>query len=77
MACALTAAPLRSRRSAARAVAATLSGETTALDAYRERLLADYTHYLCTRHAYYADEQRWPTTPFWQRRHGTAQPISV
>ena len=57
-------------RSAARAVAATLGGDPTAFTAYRDRLLAGYTHYLCTRHAYYAAEQRWPTAPFWSRRHG-------
>ncbi len=59
-------------RNAARALAATLDGDSAAFTTYRDRLLADYTHYLCTRHAYYADEQRWPTAPFWSRRHGTA-----
>ena len=63
-------------RSAARAVAASLTGDPTAFPAYRDRLLADYTHYLCTRHAYYADEQRWPTAPFWLRRHGMRVPAS-
>jgi flavin-dependent dehydrogenase len=64
-------------KSAARAIAATLDGDTTAFTTYRDRLLADYTHYLCTRHAYYADERRWPTAPFWRRRHGNAQPHSA
>ncbi|HET9659817.1 MAG TPA: FAD-dependent oxidoreductase [Thermomicrobiales bacterium] len=66
---------LASGRSAARALAATLAGDPTAFPTYRDRLLAAYTHYLCTRHAYYADEPRWPTSPFWRRRHGTAQPL--
>ena len=64
-------------RSAARAVAATLDGDTTAFTTYRDRLLADYTHYLCTRHAYYADERRWPTSPLWRRRHDNPQQRSA
>ena len=64
-------------RSAARAIAATLDGDTTAFTTYRDRLLADYTHYLCTRHAYYADERRWPTSPFWRRRHDNPQQRSA
>jgi flavin-dependent dehydrogenase len=62
-------------RSAARAIAATHTGDPTAFPTYRDRILASYTHYLHTRHAYYADEQRWPTSPFWRRRHGTALPV--
>lgn len=56
-------------RSAAKAVMATLSGDRTAFAAYRERLFADYAHYLWMRHAYYAEEQRWTGEPFWERRH--------
>ncbi len=67
---------LANGRSAARAIAATLAGDPTAFAGYRDRLLASYTHYLCTRHAYYADEPRWSTFPFWRRRHG-AQPPSA
>ncbi len=60
---------------AARAVAATLGGDKRAFPAYRERLLAGYARYLCTRHAYYWDERRWPGTPFWSRRHGNAASV--
>lgn len=63
---------LASGRSAARAVAAHLQGDAAAFPAYRERLLADFTHYLHERHAYYASEQRWTASPYWQRRHGGA-----
>ncbi len=59
--------------SAARAVVATLGGDGIAFPAYRERLLADYARYLWARHAYYADERRWPDAPFWKRRHGNGQ----
>jgi len=62
-------------RSAARAIAATLAGDTTAFLAYRDRMFAHYARYLCTRHAYYADERRWPNSPFWQRRHGNPQSL--
>ena len=29
-----------------------------------------YNAYLSNRSAFYAQEQRWPTHPFWRRRHG-------
>jgi flavin-dependent dehydrogenase len=61
---------LANGRSAARAIAATLTGDPTAFSTYRDHLLANYTNYLCTRHAYYADEHRWPTSPYWRRRQG-------
>jgi flavin-dependent dehydrogenase len=54
---------------AAKAVSATLAGDDTAFAAYRERVLAGYARYLWQRHAYYMDEQRWPDSPFWGRRH--------
>lgn len=59
-------------RSAARALAATLDGDSAAFPAYRDRLLGGFTRYLATRHAFYAAEQRWSNAPFWQRRHGNA-----
>jgi hypothetical protein len=68
---------LAAGRSAAQAVAATLGGNPIAFTAYQERLLADYAHYLCIRHAYYADERRWPNSPYWERRHGNPQPACI
>lgn len=52
----------------ARAVAAALAGDATAFSAYEDRLLAGYARYLWTRQAYYAEEHRWPESPFWARR---------
>ena len=43
-------------------------GTARPVAAYAERLLADYARYLWDRHAYYADERRWPDSPFWARR---------
>ena len=57
---------------AARAVAATLAGDETAFAAYSERVFASYACYLWERHAYYADEQRWPDSPFWRRRQAAS-----
>ena len=53
---------------AAEAVVATLAGDEAAFARYTDRMRADFAHYLWLRHAYYADEQRWPEAPFWRRR---------
>jgi flavin-dependent dehydrogenase len=68
---------LASGTRAARAVAATLAGDGTVGAAYAERLRADYARYLWDRHAYYADEQRWPDSPFWARRRAASHPPSA
>jgi flavin-dependent dehydrogenase len=65
---------LASGMSAAKAVAATLAGDATAWAAYDERLRSGYAHYLWARHAYYADERRWPQSHFWARRQAGAHP---
>jgi flavin-dependent dehydrogenase len=57
---------------AARAVAACLRGDAAAITAYGDGILAEFARYLWLQHAYYAEEQRWPEAPFWQRRHGGA-----
>jgi flavin-dependent dehydrogenase len=64
-------------RRAARSVAAALGGDDTAFTTYRERLLTDYARYLWTRHKYYRDERRWPDSPFWERRHGSARALTA
>jgi 2-polyprenyl-6-methoxyphenol hydroxylase-like FAD-dependent oxidoreductase len=56
-------------RQAAAALAAALEGDSGALTAYAERLRAGYARYLWLRHAFHADERRWPAAPFWARRH--------
>jgi flavin-dependent dehydrogenase len=60
---------LASGRRAAEAIAATLAGDDGAFSAYTDHLLASYARYLVLRHAYYAEERRWPDAPFWARRH--------
>ena len=64
-------------RVAARAVAATLDGDVSARGAYIEQLRSDYARYLWERHAYYADERRWSSMPFWERRHANGQAHST
>lgn len=54
---------------AASAVLAALAGDDAAFSRYTDGIHADYARYLWLRHAYYAEEQRWPESPFWSRRH--------
>ncbi|MFN8593482.1 MAG: FAD-dependent oxidoreductase [Thermomicrobiales bacterium] len=62
---------------AARAAASWLAGDETAHAAYTDHVVGAFAHYLWLRHAYYADEQRWPEAPFWRRRHVSGrQPMS-
>jgi flavin-dependent dehydrogenase len=56
-------------RQAAATLVAALQGDAAALPAYGEGHRAGYARYLWSRHAYYADERRWPDAPFWKRRH--------
>ncbi len=53
---------------AATAIQAFLRGEQAAFEQYTHRIEQMYTDYLLNRTAYYTMEQRWPTSPFWQRR---------
>lgn len=45
-----------------------LGGDRTALHDYGKRIAAGYAVYVRMWRAYYADERRWPASPFWQRR---------
>lgn len=54
---------------AAATVIAHLGGDSGAFTAYAERITTGYATYLHLWRAYYADERRWPTAPFWHRRH--------
>jgi len=56
---------------AATSIQAYMSGEETALEHYSHRIKRMYADYLLQREAYYRMEQRWPTSPFWQRRRFT------
>jgi flavin-dependent dehydrogenase len=55
------------------AVHAHLSGDGSAVDAYARHV--DAVHAAYRRHlaAYYGIERRWPTHPFWSRRHAIGQ----
>lgn len=46
-----------------------LRGDSSGLDRYRRHIEREYAAYLTTRAVFYALEQRWPHTVFWQRRH--------
>jgi 2-polyprenyl-6-methoxyphenol hydroxylase-like FAD-dependent oxidoreductase len=59
---------LASGEAAARAVLDHLGGDTTALAGYASTNRRAFARYLIERCAYYRTEQRWPHSPFWQRR---------
>jgi flavin-dependent dehydrogenase len=46
-----------------------LAGDRPSLAEYAAQVQDEYGRYLQRRSAYYAVEQRWPCSPFWQRRH--------
>jgi flavin-dependent dehydrogenase len=54
---------------AAEAARAGLAGESLASATYGEQVARSYARYLLEWHAYYAQETRWPDSPFWRRRH--------
>ena len=60
---------LASGSAAAEAIAAAAGGDGSALRAYAALRERDFDAYLQQRHAFYARELRWPTAPFWRRRH--------
>ena len=59
---------------AAAAVADYLGGDARALGAYAEGIVRGYVRYLWMWQAYYAEERRWPSAPFWRRRQEWRQP---
>jgi flavin-dependent dehydrogenase len=63
---------MRAGPRAARAMLDHLAGDPDALEAYRREHARDVFTYLAMRDSYYRQEQRWPDSPFWARRH--AQP---
>lgn len=56
-------------RAAAGAVADTLAGSDRAMTEYVQRLVAIRRAYQANLALYYGFERRWPTEPFWARRH--------
>jgi flavin-dependent dehydrogenase len=59
---------LRGGIDAASAIRRHFAGNTQAITEYAESIADNYDAYLTTRTRYYAMEQRWPSSPFWQRR---------
>lgn len=59
---------LRMAEAAASTVVAVLSGVGEAIASYEAERDNECTEYLIKRAAYYGMEERWPDTPFWQRR---------
>ena len=49
-------------------------GPATLLEAYRDRCRQQYARYFEGLTEHYSIEQRWPASPFWQRRH---RPVSL
>lgn len=60
---------LRHATLAAYAIDDTLQGKAAGLPKYQKLIDLEFNSYLQTRRDYYRQEQRWPTAPFWQRRH--------
>jgi flavin-dependent dehydrogenase len=56
---------------AANAIVAHLDGDSRALSQYEGSLSQGYVRYLQLWKAYYNQERRWPSAPFWQRRHSS------
>jgi flavin-dependent dehydrogenase len=46
-----------------------LRGEHDGLKRYRRYVSEEFASYTQTRRKYYREEQRWPTSEFWRRRH--------
>jgi len=59
---------LASALAAAEAIDAHLHGRADALARYRADARTMFDRQLRARHRYYAQEPRWPPSPFWRRR---------
>ncbi len=62
---------------AARIVHQRLAGKEELASAYPADISRHFTNYLAQRHRLYAMERRWPSVPFWARRHRPAQPLTL
>src|ERR1044072_3180640 len=61
---------LLSGQQAARAILSNIRGNPLALKQYSETMEKTFAIYMRERSQFYGSEQRWPRSPFWQRRHG-------
>jgi flavin-dependent dehydrogenase len=64
---------LESGLMAATAIDSRLRGDQQALAGFAFEVKAEFARYLELRANYYDRERRWPSSPFWQRRHKTWQ----
>ncbi|NEO54432.1 MAG: NAD(P)/FAD-dependent oxidoreductase [Okeania sp. SIO3B5] len=53
---------------AGKAIASYLHGDSRGLEEYESLISSRFDNYLTQRNYFYQMEQRWPTSPFWQRR---------
>ncbi|NET55645.1 MAG: NAD(P)/FAD-dependent oxidoreductase [Symploca sp. SIO2E6] len=53
---------------AAQAIASYFQGDSRGLQEYESLIASRFDNYLTQRNYFYKMEQRWPTSPFWQRR---------
>ncbi|MDY7003169.1 MAG: FAD-dependent oxidoreductase [Cyanobacteriota bacterium] len=53
---------------AGKAIASYLHGDSGGLEEYESLIASRFDNYLTQRNYFYQMEQRWPTSPFWQRR---------
>lgn len=53
------------------------NGDDSGIARYRRFVQQEFAGYLRTRARYYADEDRWPESEFWLRRHRSAAPAGV
>ena len=61
---------LRSGILASYAICDFFKGNLSGLEKYQSLAAREFDGYLKTRAEFYSQEQRWPDSPFWQRRHG-------
>jgi flavin-dependent dehydrogenase len=64
---------LRSGILASYAILDYFKGIHAGLERYVAAVVQEYENYLETRVEYYSQEQRWPNSPFWQRRHSRGE----
>ena len=61
---------LRQATFAAYAIADHLRGDGAALEKYAAVLRREFADFLSAKRDFYREENRWPFSPFWRRRHG-------
>jgi hypothetical protein len=52
----------------AEAIAGYFEGDSTGMVEYERWMIESFRSYLETRHRFYSSVERWPGSPFWERR---------